>query len=48
MYMAFRPLRSFIPTADEVLRHDLSTLGTILLAHLKSYEGLNTVYQMAD
>lgn len=45
--MAFRPLKSFIPTADEVLSLDLPTLGGILLMHLKSYEGLNTVYQRA-
>jgi hypothetical protein len=46
--MAFRPLKSLIPTADEVLCLDLPTLGRILLVHLKSYEGLNTVYQMTD
>lgn len=43
----FRPLKSFFPTADELLKQDFPTLGRILLAHLKSYEGLNTVYQHA-
>jgi hypothetical protein len=45
--MAFRPLKSFFPTADELLEQDLPTLGGVLLTHLKSYEGLNTVYQHA-
>jgi hypothetical protein len=45
--MAFRPLKSFFPTADELLRQDLPALGTVLLTHLKSYEGGNTVYQHA-
>jgi len=45
--MALRPLKSFFPTADELLQQDLPTLGGILLTHLKSYEGLNTVYQYA-
>jgi hypothetical protein len=45
--MAFRPLKSFFPTADELLQQDLPTLGGVLLTHLKSYEGLNTVYQHA-
>lgn len=43
--MAFRPLSSFIPTADELLSLDLPRLGRILLLHLKSYEGLNSVSQ---
>jgi hypothetical protein len=43
--MPFRPLKSFFPTADDLLRQDLPTLGGILLTHLKSYEGRNTVYQ---
>lgn len=43
--MALRPLSSLIPTADELLRLDLPRLGRILLLHLKSYEGLNTVLQ---
>jgi hypothetical protein len=42
-----RPLKSFLPTADDVVNSDLPTLGTILLVHLKSYEGSNTVYQHA-
>jgi hypothetical protein len=45
--MAFRSLKSFFPAADELLQQDLPTLGGILLTHLKSYEGLNTVYQHA-
>jgi len=43
--MALRPLKSFFPTADELLQQDLPTLGGILLTHLKSCEGLNSVYQ---
>jgi hypothetical protein len=43
--MALRPLKSFFPTADELLQQDLPTLGRILLTHLQSYMGLNTVYQ---
>jgi hypothetical protein len=42
-----RPLKSLLPTADDVVNSDLPTLGGILLVHLKSYEGLNTVYQHA-
>jgi hypothetical protein len=45
--MAFRPLKSFFPTADELLQQDLPTLGKALLAHLQSYKGQNTVYQHA-
>src|SRR5438270_6742164 len=45
--MPFRPLKSFFATAEELLRQDMPTLGGILLRHLKSYEGLNTVYQHA-
>jgi pyrimidine deaminase RibD-like protein len=45
--MTFRPLKSFFPTADELLQQDLPLLGGILLTHLKSYDGLNTVYQHA-
>jgi hypothetical protein len=36
--MALCPLRSFFPTADELLRQDLPPLGGILLTHLNSYE----------
>jgi len=43
--MAFRPLKSFFPTADVLLQQELPTLGKALLAHLESYRGLNTVYQ---
>ena len=45
--MVFRPLKSFFPTADELLQQDLPTLGKVLLTHLKSYERPNTVYQHA-
>jgi hypothetical protein len=45
--MVFRPLKSFFPTADELLQQDLPTLGKVLLTHLKSYRGQNTVYQHA-
>jgi len=45
--MAFRPLKSFFPTADELLQQDLPTLGKALLAHLQSYKSQNTVYQHA-
>jgi hypothetical protein len=43
--MALRHLSSFVPTADELVALDLPRLGGILLLHLKSYEGLNTVFQ---
>lgn len=46
--MAIRPLKSFFPTAEELLHQDLPTLGPVLLAHLKSYEGANTVFQQGD
>lgn len=45
--MALRPLKSFFSNADELLRQDLPTLGGVLLIHLQSYKGLNTVYQHA-
>jgi hypothetical protein len=45
--MALRLLKSFFATADDLVNSDLPTLGKILLVHLKSYEGLNTVYQHA-
>jgi hypothetical protein len=45
--MPFRSLKSFFPTADEPLWQDLPMLGATLLTHLKSYEGLNAVYQHA-
>ena len=45
--MAYRPLKSFFPTADELLQQDLPTLGKVLLTHLDSYRGQNTVYQHA-
>ena len=37
--MAVRSLKSFLPTADDVLALDLPKLGEILLVHLNSYEG---------
>ncbi|HEY6345226.1 MAG TPA: hypothetical protein VIY49_27340 [Bryobacteraceae bacterium] len=44
--MAIRPLKSFLPTADDVVNSDIPTLGRILLVHLKSYEGQSpAVYQ---
>jgi hypothetical protein len=44
--MALRPLKSFFPTADDVVNSDLPTLGRILLVHLKSLEGQGSpVYQ---
>jgi hypothetical protein len=43
--MALRPLKTFFPAADDIVTCDLPTLGGGLLVHLKSYEGLNTVYQ---
>lgn len=45
--MAVRYLKSFLPTADELLSLDLPKLGEILLLHLKSYEGGRTVHQMS-
>ena len=36
--MAVRPLRSFFPTADELLRADLPKIAEALLQHLNSYE----------
>jgi hypothetical protein len=45
--MAVHYLKSFLPTADELLGLDLEKLGEILLAHLKSYEGGGTVHQMS-
>jgi hypothetical protein len=43
--MAYRPLSSFAPTAEELLGLDLPRLGRILILHLKGYEGLNSVMQ---
>jgi hypothetical protein len=37
--MAVRALKSFFPTADELLAADISDLGEVLLVHLNSYEG---------
>jgi hypothetical protein len=43
--MAFRALSSLIPNADDLLALDKPALGKIILFHLKSYEGSNTVLQ---
>lgn len=44
--MAMRPLKSFLPTPDDVVNCDLPKLGRILLVVLKSYEGQKpAVYQ---
>lgn len=44
--MAIRPLKSLLPSADDVVNSDLPTLGKILLVHLKSLEGQGSpVYQ---
>jgi len=37
--MPFRPLKSFLPTADDMVGADLPRLGEILLVHLNSYDG---------
>ena len=39
------PLRSLLPTADDVLNAELETLGDLLLRHLKSCEGVSPVFQ---
>ena len=36
--MAVRPLRSFFPTADDLLPADLRELGETLLMHLNTYQ----------
>jgi len=36
--MGLRPLKSFLPPADDVPSADLPRLGEILLVHLNSYE----------
>jgi hypothetical protein len=36
--MAVRPLKSFFPTAEDLLAADLARLGEVLLVHLNSYE----------
>ena len=36
--MGIRPLKSFFPTADELLAADLPQVGEALLVHLNSYE----------
>ena len=43
--MAVQSLKSFFPTAQDVLDADLPRRGGVLLTHLKSYEGAGTVYQ---
>jgi hypothetical protein len=39
------PLRSLLPTADDVLNAELETLGGLLLRHLKSCERVSPVFQ---
>lgn len=41
------PLKSLLPTADDVLNAELETLGGLLLRHLKSCEGVSPVFQHA-
>lgn len=36
--MPFRPLKSFFPSADQLLQQELPALGENLLAHLNSYQ----------
>jgi uncharacterized protein (TIGR02391 family) len=45
MGMTFSPLKRFFPSADEVLVADRDRLDEILLQHLKTYEGGQTVHQ---
>ena len=45
MGMRFSPLKTFFPTADQVLAADPDRLGETLLRHLKTYEGCGTVHQ---
>jgi TIR domain len=41
------PLKSLLPTAEDVLNADLERLGGLLLRHLKSCEGASLVFQNA-
>jgi hypothetical protein len=41
------PLKSLLPTPDDVLNADLETFGGLLLKHLKSCEGASPIYQNA-
>jgi hypothetical protein len=41
------PLKSLLPTADDVLNADLKALAGLLLRHLKSCEGESPVFQHA-
>lgn len=43
----YRSLSSLVPKADDLLALDVGSLGSVLLTHLKSYEGVpgNAVYQ---
>ena len=47
MDMRFSPLKTFFPTADQVLAADPDRLSETLLRHLKTYEGGGTVHQSA-
>ena len=41
------PLKSMLPTANDVLQAELEDLGAVLLKHLKSCEGKSPVFQHA-
>src|SRR6267378_4012966 len=41
------PLKSILPTANDVLQAELEDLGAVLLKHLKSCEGKSPVFQHA-
>lgn len=45
--MSVRDLKSFVPTAEELLALDLAKLGEILLIHLNSWKGEGKVCQQA-
>jgi hypothetical protein len=44
MGVRFSPLRTFFPSADEVMVADRDRLGETLLRHLKTYEGGGMVH----
>ena len=41
------PLKSMLPTANDILQAELEDLGAVLLKHLKSCEGKSPVFQHA-
>jgi hypothetical protein len=45
MGQRFSPLKTFFPTADDVLTAERDTLDETVLRHLKTYEGGGTVHQ---